>query len=333
MGRQYGELLKEDLQRFYARAIEQHFINDKKISYDDMLAIGSRVYSLYPQRFKEIMMGMAETSGLTLNQHLVLNTVEWYDYMCSGLVAWDEFTGGASLVFGRNYDYPDHFRNYSEFVTVAVFHPDDVACATAIITFAGTIYATNGINEAGIFLELNNGAPSGGEITVKNRIPTEIQLFSFLLDSYSMFQLDAYLNSTYSSYPFIVTVADKNTAFTYEWPIYGIRRISGEPEGLLIPTNHFVDPAWDIEVTQSNKNSVLRRNNLMKIATANKGMIDVEKMKSIFDTTIPDGGATHPQRTIYQMVVVPESFTLWLKAPGVQEWTEIPLKSFLIPSN
>ena len=51
----------------------------------------------------------------------------------------------------------------------------------------------------------------------------------------------------------------------------------------------------------------------------------------ILDTSIPDLGATS-DLTVYQIVAVPQTRTLWLKAPEVQDWTEIPLSEALAPS-
>ncbi len=51
----------------------------------------------------------------------------------------------------------------------------------------------------------------------------------------------------------------------------------------------------------------------------------------IFDTTIPDGGASFPDsspfETYYQIVTVPSELTLWLKAPGYSGWEQVNLKA------
>jgi hypothetical protein len=48
-------------------------------------------------------------------------------------------------------------------------------------------------------------------------------------------------------------------------------------------------------------------------------------MRAILEVSIPDGGATH-KGTILQVVAVPEQLKIWLKVPGLQDWTEIQLK-------
>jgi len=61
------------------------------------------MFNLYPERFKDIIYGMAETSGLSIEKHIVLNGLELYGSIagCSGIAAWGDYTKGGPLVFGR----------------------------------------------------------------------------------------------------------------------------------------------------------------------------------------------------------------------------------------
>lgn len=73
-----------------------------------------------------------------------------------------------------------------------------------------------------------------------------------------------------------------------------------------------------------------RRQNLLTLAKHFKGTIDAKTMKKIMDTRIEDLGAT-TENTLYQLVVVPESYELWVKVPESQDWTEINMKTLLRP--
>ena len=42
-----------------------------------------------------------------------------------------------------------------------------------------------------------------------------------------------------------------------------------------------------------------------------------------------EGGAYLPDYALYQLVVTPADRKMWLRLPGVQEWTEIDAGSFL----
>ena len=90
MGRQYGFLLRDDLNQIYDN-MSHDFGKSEALSRDRLLAFGSRSFQLYPQRYKEIILGMAETSGLGLNDLLVINCMQIYllsAHGCSALATW-----------------------------------------------------------------------------------------------------------------------------------------------------------------------------------------------------------------------------------------------------
>lgn len=61
IGRQYGALLKKELNEVYDN-LSADFGNKTGSTYDDMLQSGIKAFRFYPQRYKEIVYGMAETS-------------------------------------------------------------------------------------------------------------------------------------------------------------------------------------------------------------------------------------------------------------------------------
>ena len=336
MGRQYGYLIKEQLHTLYKRAIEDYFIGQKGVSRETMKQTAMSLFNFYPQRFKDIMYGMAETSGLSIEKHIVLNGLELYGtiFGCSGIASWKDYTAGGPLIFGRNYDWFDSYKEFAQYLTITVFNTD-CGIPTAIVTFAGVIYVTTGMNAKGIFLELNNGLPSGGALSYSNRVPAIINLLAFLCDCSTMEQLHASFNTTRSNFAFIINTADKNCAYSYEWPPFDIKRRTGEVEGLLVATNHFTDPAWGIEL-QDNAGfkTVLRRKNLLALGHKNKGRMNLATMMEILDTPIDKGGATWPAgekiQTVYQVIAVPQELKLWVKVPGFQDWTDVDLAAIFI---
>lgn len=333
MGRQYGFLLRDKLHEFYDIAIEEQCLKKQGLTYEQLLEKGRSMFRFYPQRFKEIIDGMAETSGLELEKHIVLNAVEWYPWMCSYLALWSDYTTDGKLIVGRNYDYSAYFRDYSKFLTVAVFHPEDGSFHTAVITYCGTVYVVNGINEEGMFLALNSGGRSAGMFEYTNRVVAEASLFNFLLDYSTMEQIDAAFQTTRSSFAYIINAADEHEAFSFEWPTFGIKKRAGEKNGILAATNYFVDLSWGLPYPDEKVSSfsIKRRTNLLAMGEKYKGSFDENVMMKVLDTTIELGGATFPDKTIYQIIFMPETFKLWLKAPLTQEWTYIPLKDYLRP--
>lgn len=338
MGRQYGKLLKNDLNEFYNSAINECFIKQQKVPYDVMLKIGKGVFEFYPKRFKEIIYGMSQTSGLNLEKLLILNAVEFYTSIsgvnmgCSGIAVWGDYTRGMPLIFGRDYEYFKHYKEFSKFLTVAVFNSNDGSNSVATIGLAGQIYAVNGMNKEGLFLELNNAMPSVGPLYYPNRIHMIAMLFTYLFDSSTMEQLDAAFNTGRACFPYIINAADKNEAFSYEWAPFDIKRRSGD-RGLLVSTTHFVDPSWGLPAPPDGSFfTQTRYKNLLALADKYKNGFTVEKMMLVLDTPLHEGGPTLTGKsvtqfaTIYQIIAVPEELKLWIKAPDYQDWTQVDLK-------
>ena len=78
MGRQYGMLLKNELKDLYNVAVEAFFIKKQGIAREKLETIAKAVFDPYPRRYKEIIYGMAETSGLGLDKQVLLNAIEWF---------------------------------------------------------------------------------------------------------------------------------------------------------------------------------------------------------------------------------------------------------------
>jgi hypothetical protein len=319
----------------YRRSIEDALIKSGGRSREELDAVAKDFYSNYPYRLKEVIAGMAETSGLDFDRHILLNAVEvivagdiWNPppMNCSGVAVWGEYSSGA-LIYGRNYDYFGWFRELGEYLTVTIYHPTDGSLATATIGYTGGIYLTTGINERGIFLELNNGEPSGGALQYHNRVPAIAELFMFLLDSPDLDQLESFFHSTRSNFAYVIGAADGQTSRCFEWPVFDVkRRLSVRRPGLMVATNHFTEPSWGLPRPDDGKfyKTRERRQNLLNLAEHFKGSIDASRMKKIMDTRIEDLGATS-DHTVYQIVAEPSAMTVSLKIPDMTEWTDIPL--------
>jgi hypothetical protein len=335
MGRQYGRLLKNELNELYDISINSQYIQKQGFTYERIKAIADSIFDFYPQRYKEILYGMAETSGLGLEKQVILNAIEWYPKMgksapkCSGIGVWGDYTKDGTLIFGRNNDDTEFFKEFGKYMVVAVFKATDLSINTAIINYAGVIYAANGLNSKGIFLELNSGNAMG---YYPDRTSIFVTLFSFLQDYPTIRQMDAAFQAVRVNLSSIVNVADKDIAYSFECTPDGVKRRAPDKNGLMAATNHFVDPAWKIPQPSDDKKegwTVKRRDNLLALAEKYRGQLDVEKMKQVMDTIIENGGATVSTDTIYQIIAVPQDLTLWLNAPGNFNWQKIDLNKLL----
>jgi len=330
MGRQYGMLLKDELNSMHD-VLVSHFV--PHFTYDRLKQIAEAIYAVYPQNYKDIIIGMAETSQLGLEKQILVNALEFFPKVdsfvshCSGIAVWGEYTGGGPLLFGRNNDDLELYKAFGKHMVVAVFNPPEPAIPTAIINYAGAVYAPNGINKHGLFLIMNAGNWQGYFI---DRPSIFLSIFSMLQTCSTQAKLNEAFKPVVANISSIINAADGNMAYSFECSTKGgVVRRAPEANGLLVATNHFIDPSWGLLPIDPNEvSSVRRRNNLLSLAKANKGAIDAEKMKKIMDTSINEGGATHAG-TIYQIIAVPRDLTLWIKAPNNFEWQKVDLRGLL----
>lgn len=328
MGRQYGYLLRDDLFRIYDN-MSHDFGKSEAISRDRLLAYGNRSFQLYPQRYKELILGMAETSGLGLDDLLIINCLQIYlihAQGCSALAAWGNYTSYGPLVFGRNYDWSDKMRQY---IVVTVLNPDDGSIPVASIHYAGSIYLNTGMNQRGIFLE-TNGDTSESIYTI-NTVTTPVLLLTFLEDSANLEEIEGRIRSTRPSDGCIVNVADKSTARSYEWTPFDLKRRSLDEDGLLVSTNHFQNPEWGFEMPVPGINDPIhtevRRRSLLYLAEMHKGNLTPNVVMDIMSRPLSKGGPLQTEElpTSYQVVAVPKDLKIWVRIPGVQNWTEVDL--------
>lgn len=329
MGRQYGALLKQELSDVSSFA-EQYVEKNGETAVKVLLAQWSQIsYTIHA-----FMEGMAQTSGLSLSQLYRANAVERLCGLpeCSCAIAWDDYAKD-DLIVGRNYDYGESFFAMKNNLVTAVFHPADGSLATAAIGYVGEIYATNAINEKGIFMELNNGSPSAPILPPNDRIIGTTLLLNTMFQAHSLDYFDAFFNTSLCSESYIINVCDTNNAHSYEWCPVGCKKgCQNMPDGLLLSTNHYQNSEWDLAhpTDQTSWLSFLRLNNLRKQCDAEKGMLDPQKMMKIMQTDEDHGGSANAL-TVYQYVVVPKTMQLWLRIIGAADWTPIDLKSFLLP--
>jgi hypothetical protein len=182
------------------------------------------------------------------------------------------------------------------------------------------------MNAEGLFLELNAGNEMGFSL---NRVSIFTTLFSYLQEYRNTAELDRAMRSTLANMGVIITVADPNRGYSYEYSLWDVKRWDQDAEGIVVAANAFSHPGWSITPLQPSRepgDNQIRKGNLLKLAAKHKGAITPEvMMKHIMDVKQKDGGAT-VDGTIYQVVAAPADRTMWIKVPGRMEWTEIPLK-------
>ena len=331
MGRQYGALLQAEMAELY-QAMEQQYIQTMRYSPERIDSIARSLYNRYPKRYQDILLGMAETSGLGFENQLRLNALEWFPKIyhlkypqCSGVAAWGTNTMGRPLVFGRNNDDSEFFSQFARYLAVAVFKPDDGSIPVAMINYVGVVYLATGMNGEGLFLELNSGTQMGFSL---NRTSIFTTLFTILQDYPTLATARNALLATLADMSSIVNVADETGACSFEISLYDSRACQPTGRGFLAATNHFMDPTWPfVQYDESivRDTTVQRYENILKLGRKFRGRFSPAVMMQLLDTTIPEGGPTELRTTIFQVVAEPASRRIWIKMPRIQDWTGFDL--------
>lgn len=327
MGRQYGAEAQTELQLVW-QFLENQLTDDSK--WQRYTHTAQLLISQYPAHLLDFLSGMADTSGFSREQLILLNAVEYAeaDFACSGLAVWGDYSKG-NLLYGRNYDCMS-YAPLARAVVLTIFHPEDCETSVAIVGYAGEIYAVNGFNSCGLMFALNNGMPSAGFDIHYEMSMSTTELLNVMFRARTMDDMDRFFHETRSAASFIIGVADSHEARAYEWCYDGVQRADTlTPDGLTVLSNHYVHPAWPYP-TPDNEFAWLsldRRCNLLRQADAYKGQIDVARLKQIMATPIPDGGPLHPF-TRLQFVYEPATLTLHLRVLEASPWTTIPLEPY-----
>ena len=368
MGRQYGALRKDVLNEMYGRISNKSNFNTYKFlsPYLDQNDPGAEIsgpkklYSPY-SNYNEMILGVSETSGLGDKIYLIASPIKELVSLveiiqgqgCSYDASWGPYNSNSSLIAGRNMDLGRKMGNYTEIV---VYNPDDGSIPVATAGFAGSIYMESGLNKNGLFMEMNEATYSqmilkeksgdtirnlyGGKSSIhrisdnktKNFICPQLEIFRLLQNSSNMSELDK--NFANENNPItlglIINAADKQGSYSYEWMPYRYVKRNPQDNGLLVATNHYLDPSWGLNEPEPGSSedvgdTVLRMNNIINLSKSNRGNITPEIMMQIMGTPLDKGGPLVPQMG-YQVVVVPEDLKMWVRSPQYFNWTAVDLK-------
>ena len=340
MGRQYGALMREELVRVL------RFAEKNPAGFGRIGQLGNRGIAGL-KRYDEFYRGMAETSGLTLEQLRTVNSVEiiYLDRLngdlknvfdggrCSSLAVWGENTPDGSVLFSRNYDWLADFEELLDTLVLAVFHPADGANAVAMFNWAGCLYLTTGMNENGLFLELNSGAFADAGI-VPGRIHNVWLLWEFLLESNDFAALREQFATCRSTAAYLIGAADPVQAEVFEW--HPVRECVTAPHeaGLLAAANHFTSPDWvntPLAESCGAASSLNRRAYLLRCAHEyldENHQIGLPELCAIMEKTVAEGGAK-VNGTLFQIIAAPREQTWYVKLKNQPDWSEIRLTNLL----
>ncbi|MFA5879944.1 MAG: C45 family peptidase [Candidatus Margulisiibacteriota bacterium] len=327
MGRQYGTLLKFELNELKSYLKKQPPINNEETN-NLILANAEKHYNYYPQEFKDLIEGMAETSGLSFAEQQLLSFLEFFPEIippknapqnqCTCIAINKDQSVDGKLIFGRNYDWFPNHEKMKHLLTTTIFHADGAKNATALINYPGSLKATTAMNSHGIFLAINSedrkNDPAKGPLLLK--------LQAFLRNNNNLAEFQENMLASQSNRPIIINVADDNEAFSDEYSLDNVKFV----HNFFVATNHFVHPDWH---KKAKGDTVERRNNVLAKFTNPDEKINLDQLKKILETPIKDGGVSFPiKNSMFRVIAVPQDLKLWLCVPNVYNWTEIDLKPF-----
>jgi hypothetical protein len=331
MGRQYGGLMKTELNEEYAFLLDT--LAKRGYTQQQVRESGRDIPALYPQRIKEIFLGMSETSGLTPDDIAVLYYGAIFQLMatppvpasCSYLATWGNYTTDGSVIVSRNWDLDDSVTPYTKWYVLAVYRPTDGSNSIATWSPAGMRPETF-MNSKGLFIADDNSGLNDAAPETRPEFITEY--FRFMLDYSDLKGLDAGIRGANTDVAWIVDVAGPDGASVYEKMTNKTRQRGGE--GVIAAANHFVDPAWNLSAPP--EHSLSRYNNLLRQAGEAKGSIDAQKMMQIRDVCLENGGAKFCHSLLFgntyssnhQVVFMPKSKTLWMKTMD-KDWQKVEL--------
>jgi hypothetical protein len=228
-----------------------------------------------------------------------------------------------SVIIGRNYDFPKPYNKIAKYLTVTILN-ETGKIPTAIISLPGQIYCPTGINQKGLFIEFNNGGPSGGYEVAPFKKSMLIQLLEMLQTSEDLAQLNAQMLAADSDYSLIVNAASATEIRSMEYSATkGKMPYTPGFDRAFVSANIYQNEAWTLpRVAESDSwNSCRRQNNLSKLT--NRGDLFVQHIMDIMDLDIEEGGAKW-SNTIYQIICHPATNDLYIKRNSIdKKWHHI----------
>ncbi len=300
------------------------------------MAQANLLYDRFPESYQSFLQGVSQGAGLSLDDVKILNAMETLgellsnnqDVKCAFLfIPPNDTKAGASMI-GRNYDYSPPFDQLAQYLTVTILEQKGIV-PTAFISIAGEVYCPSCVNANGLFMELNNGTPSGGHFVNTDRQSLLINMLLTLQNSTSLAQVEKQMNAMESDFSLIVNSADKSNAESFEFSsTLGMKFFNTTTDMPFASTNFYLNPAWGSEIPQpvdsTTWRGVTRRDNLLSLASRyNK--FDPQSFEDLMNRRIDDGGALW-DLTIYQLIFDENDLSLYIKiVPESDSWNQIPL--------
>jgi hypothetical protein len=331
----YGKNMRADLLGARDHLVEK--FSNHNVSYNEMSDMAQKFFDRYSNNYKPFLRGISDGAEISTDDVNILNGMEtllgllYSSTSEDTLVHCSYFTipttesATGSLTLGRNYDFsPEIYGEIAKNLTVTIIND---LIPTAIIGMPGQIYCPTCINQKGLFIELNNGMPSGGSYANQTRQSMLINMLEVMQNSESLEELNSRMMPLESDYSLIINAANETHLLSYEYSSsssLGMKPYSPTPGYHFVSTNFYLNNSWNTPAPtdESTWHGVTRRNNLIDLLNS-EDCFDLESIKSMMGKTIKDGGAAW-DHTLYQIIFQPTTNDLYLKISG-EEWVDIEM--------
>lgn len=335
MGTAYGSALKQSLT--YSHKILIDYAASYGVTREQLVNDAEFFHQRYSYAFEAFLVGVAKGSGLSLSDVKILNAMETLNL--SGSDVGQPWKAGCSFLFippsksatqsafaARNLDYPAPFDAVAKNLVVATLNERD-KIPTSIISMPGQMFCNTCVNSAGLFMELNNGDPSGGFYLETKRKSLQINMLEFLQNSNDYDHLEKQMFAAESDCSFVINTAGQSATKSFEYSSTGgMRPFFPPPETNFASTNYFLNTTWPdmpIPTDMTTWMGVTRRNNLLSLAAATPKHT-VATVQSLMNKQVIEGGACAPS-TIYQTIYDFAMSTLYIRTGCKGEWTKVDL--------
>jgi hypothetical protein len=153
MGYQQGMLLKNEIIVNYNAYI--HWANQRGFSYNELLNSWLIMQPYIPTQYIEEMQGLADTTGLSLQEIAVLNVGPYFVLNCGSFAAWGPATLDGKLYHARSHDLPITIQDpdtgaYLVENQLLIVRTPEEALKSLSPSLAGDVACSDGVNEMGI---------------------------------------------------------------------------------------------------------------------------------------------------------------------------------------
>ncbi len=302
IGEAHGALLKTEVRKMidatlyticwvYTASRKSWFIDDLRGAYE-------REAPFIPERFQEEMIGLANTSGISIDEIRLTNVFPAL-FHCSGFAVFDSATVGGTLYHGRVLDYITEL-GLQYYSVVSVIKPNGYN-AFVNVGFAGFIGSVTGMNEH----QVSFGEMGGGGEGDWDGMPMALLMREGLEKANTLNEAVNIFKVTPRTCEYYYVIADGK--------IPDARGLATSPSRFeVIHPNEYHK-----QLTKPIKDAVLmsagsRYEKLVERVKENYGKIDAEKAIRLMDRPVA------MKSNLHNALFAPQSLELWVSNAGPQ---------------